>query len=198
MSRAAPAHAVGDAFFAAPPGEVAARLVGCTLHVGDVGGVIVETEAYSEDDPASHSHRGPTPRCRSMFGPPGTLYVYRSHGIHWCLNLVTEAAGRGSAVLIRAIEPTHGLDIMRSRRGDVPDRALCSGPGRLTQALGVHGGMDGLRARDAGVEVRPGRLSPDVDAVARIGVSRGADLPRRMVARGSEWLSRPARTVVSA
>lgn len=198
MIRPAAPHAVGDAFFAASPDEVAAQLVGCTLSVGDVGGVIVETEAYSQDDPASHSHRGPTPRCGSMFGPPGTLYVYRSYGVHWCLNLVTEAAGTGSAVLIRALEPTHGLSIMRSRRGDVSDRALCSGPGRLTQALAVHGGMNGLRAPDAGVEVRSGHTSPQVDAVVRIGVSRGADLPRRMVARGSEWLSRPARTVVSA
>jgi len=198
VSPAAAVCAVGDSFFAGPPDEVAARLVGCTLHVGAAGGVIVETEAYSEDDPASHSHRGPTPRCRSMFGPAGTLYVYRSHGIHWCLNLVTEAAGQGSAVLIRAIEPTRGLALMRSRRGDVADRLLCAGPGRLAQALGVHGGMDGMHAGEAGVEVRRGSARPAVDAVTRIGVSHGADLPRRMVARGSRWLSRPVRQAVAA
>ena len=119
--------------------DVAPALIGWTLLVDGVGGTIVEVEAYREDDPASHSYGGPRGRNVVMFGPPGHVYVYRSYGIHWCMNLVCEAEGRGAAVLIRGLEPTHGLDTLRERRGLTDDRKLCSGPGRLTQAHGVSG-----------------------------------------------------------
>ena len=152
----------------------------------------MEAEAYGQRDPASHSFRGETPRCRSMFGPPGTVYVYRTYGLHWCLNIVTEAPGIGAAVLIRAIEPTHGLDVMRTRRGGVrDDRLLCGGPGRLTQALAVDGDMDGLPLADAGFLIGARAVEPDVVGVPRIGISQATDLPWRMVARGSRYLSRP-------
>ena len=123
--------------------EVAAGIIGWTLLVDGVGGRIVEVEAYTEDDPASHAFRGATARNASMFGPPGHLYVYRSYGIHWCANVVCERPGRGAGVLLRALEPTHGLDRMRERRGVVDERLLCAGPGRLTQALGLTGADDG-------------------------------------------------------
>jgi DNA-3-methyladenine glycosylase len=185
------ARAVGRAFFDRAPEVVAADLIGCELSYGGAGGIIVEAEAYGQHDPASHSHRGMTPRCRAMFGPPATLYVYRIHGLHWCLNLVTGRTGMGAAVLIRAIEPTHGLDVMAQRRGGVEPRLLCAGPGRLTQALGVTGALDGLGLRDAGLHVGRRRTDPDVVGVPRIGISQATDLPWRMVARGSRFLSRP-------
>ena len=186
------ARPVAAAFFDRRPEDVAASLIGCTLSVGGAGGIIVEAEAYGQRDPASHSFRGETPRCRSMFGPPGTVYVYRTYGLHWCLNIVTEAPGIGAAVLIRAIEPTHGLDVMRARRGGVQDdRLLCGGPGRLTQALAVDGDMDGLPLADAGFLIGARAVEPDVVGVPRIGISQATDLPWRMVARGSRYLSRP-------
>lgn len=186
------ARAVGRAFFDRAPEDVAADIIGCELSYGGAGGVIVEAEAYGQRDPASHSFRGETARCQSMFGAPGTVYVYRTYGLHWCLNLVTEAAGTGAAVLIRAVEPTHGIDAMRKRRGGVhDDRLLCGGPGRLTQALGITGDIDGLDLAAAGVHVGRRRAVPDVAAVPRIGISQATDLPWRMVARGSRYLSRP-------
>lgn len=185
------ARAVGRAFFDRAPEVVAADIIGCELSYGGAGGVIVEAEAYGQRDPASHSHRGQTPRCRAMFGPPGSIYVYRIHGLHWCLNLVAEGVGTGAAVLIRAIEPTHGMDAMRMRRGDVEPRLLCGGPGRLTQALEITGGIDGMTREDAGLHVGRRRAEPDVVGVPRIGISQATDLPWRMVARDSRFLSRP-------
>src|SRR5579864_1825646 len=135
---------IGKDFFARSVHEVAPDLIGVTLLVDGVGGRIVEVEAYDEEDPASHGFRGRTTRNAAMFGPPGHAYVYRSYGIHWCLNFVCADEGRADAVLIRALRPLHGLEAMRTRRGLESERALCSGPGRLCQALAVTGDHDGL------------------------------------------------------
>lgn len=192
------ARAVGRAFFDRPPEVVAEDIIGCEISYGGCGGIVVEAEAYGQRDPASHSFRGETPRCRSMFGPPGTVYVYMTYGIHWCLNLVTEAEGTGAAVLLRAIEPTHGLDAMCDRRGVTDERLLCAGPGRLTQALGITGALDGLPLGDAGLHVGRRRTLPDVARVPRIGISQATDLPWRMVARESRFLSRPIPRSIAA
>jgi DNA-3-methyladenine glycosylase len=184
---------LGAGFLARPVGEVAPDLIGCTLLVDGVGGVIVETERYQEDDPASHSFRGPRGRAITMFGPPGHLYVYRSYGIHWCMNLVCEPEGAGAAVLLRAIEPTRGIDVMRLRRGAMADRLLCAGPGRLCSALGVDAALEGASATDPlGRVALHGRAGP-VDLVAgpRIGISVAADVPWRFGLAGSPFLSRP-------
>src|SRR5215471_7224097 len=150
------------AYFGRSVHEVAPDLIGATLLVNGVGGIIVEVEAYHHTDPAAHSFRGPTPRNRVMFGPPGFAYVYRSYGIHWCVNFVCEEAGSAGAVLIRALEPTHGLATMRRRRGLADPRLLCAGPGRVCEALAIserHNGLAldrppfELRARNSDVEV---------------------------------------------
>jgi DNA-3-methyladenine glycosylase len=179
-------------FFARSVHDVAPELVGCTLLVDGVGGRIVEVEAYDADDPASHGHRGPTARNRAMFGPPGHAYVYRSYGIHWCLNLVCAEDGRPEAVLIRALEPLAGLDRMRERRGLDAERLLCSGPGRLCQALGVTGEHDGLALDRRPFELRAAEEAADVTRSARIGITRAAELPWRYVLAGSPYLSRAA------
>ena len=170
--------------------EVAPALLGVTLLVDGVGGPIVEVEAYDGTDPASHGFRGRTPRNASMFGPPGHAYVYRSYGIHWCLNLVCEPEESPAAVLVRALEPVHGLERMHERRGLDDLRLLCAGPGRLCQALGVTGEHDGLRLDAPPFELVPG--SGPVDAVAgpRIGISRAAELPWRYAVADSRYLSR--------
>ena len=178
------------AFFGREVVRVARDLVGARLLVDGVGGIIVETEAYDREDPASHSHRGRTARNAAMFGPAGHAYVYRSHGLHWCLNLVCGAEPLGSAVLIRALEPTAGLERMRTRRGTDDVRRLCAGPGRLCQALGVTGAHDGL-ALDGPpfrIEGRSGLV--EIAAGPRIGVTRGADTPWRFDLAGSPFLSR--------
>ena len=179
-------------FFARSVHDVAPELVGCTLLVDGVGGRIVEVEAYDADDPASHGHRGPTARNRAMFGPPGHAYVYRSYGIHWCLNLVCAEDGRPEAVLVRALEPLAGLDRMRERRGLDAERLLCSGPGRLCQALGVTGEHDGLALDRLPFELRAAEEAADVTRSARVGITRAAELPWRYVLAGSPYLSRAA------
>ena len=180
-------------FFARSVHEVAPDLVGCTLLVDGVGGRIVEVEAYDQQDPAAHGYRGETPRNRSMFGPPGHAYVYRSYGIHWCLNLVCEEAGVASAVLLRALEPTHGIEVMRERRGVGDVRLLCSGPGRLCQALGVTREHDGLALDRPPFQVLDRDAVPTVVAGRRIGITRAADEPWRYGVPGSRFLSRPLR-----
>ena len=170
-----------------PPTRVAARLIGATLLHGGVGGTIVETEPYDATEPASHSHIGPTRRNRAMFGPAGHLYVYRSYGIHWCVNIVCGPAG--GAVLIRALEPLHGTAEMRIRRGTDDVRLLCSGPGRLCAALGITGALDGTPLGGA-MTIALSAQTPAVRATPRIGITRATDLNWRFVADGSPWLSR--------
>lgn len=178
------------ALFTRPVLDLARDLLGMTLLVDGVGGTIVETEAYGRDDPASHSVNGPTPRNRAMFGPPGRAYVYRSYGIHWCFNVVGGTAP-GSAVLVRALEPTLGLDVMRARRGLDEPRRLCAGPGRLCQALGLDAAHDGLALDAPPFALLPRDGGPAVVAGPRIGISRAADRPWRFGVAGSRFLSRP-------
>lgn len=178
------------AFFDRSVHEVAPDLIGVTLLVDGVGGIITEVEAYHHTDPAAHSYNGPTPRNQVMFGPPGFAYVYRSYGIHWCVNFVCEQAGSASAVLIRALEPTHGLAAMRRRRHQQEERALCSGPGKLCEALGItieHNELPldrppiALHARTREVEVVSG---------VRIGITKAVELPWRYGLKGSRFLSK--------
>jgi len=179
--------------FARSVHEVAPALIGVTLLVGGVGGRIVEVEAYDHEDPASHGYRGRTERNASMFGPPGRAYVYRSYGIHWCLNLVCEGEGVANAVLVRALEPTHGLEAMRERRRLDDARLLCRGPGRLCQALGVTRDHDGLPLDRPPFELLPAERPVEVLSGPRIGISRAAELPWRYGEAGSRFLSRPLR-----
>jgi DNA-3-methyladenine glycosylase len=178
-------------FFARSVHEVAPALIGCTLLVDGVGGRIVEVEAYDPDDPASHSFRGPTARNRAMFGPPGHAYVYRSYGIHWCLNLVCDGEGHGSAVLVRALEPTHGLDVMAARRETGEPRRLCSGPGRVCQALAVGPEHDGLPLDRPPFELFAAEQEVVVATAPRVGITRAADRPWRYLLAGSPFVSRP-------
>ena len=180
-------------FFARSVHDVAPDLIGCTLLVDGVGGVIVEVEAYDHEDPASHGHAGLTERNRAMFGPPGHAYVYRSYGVHWCLNLVCEDEGTAAAVLVRALEPTHGLDAMRTRRGVDDLRLLCSGPGRLCRALGVTREHDGLALDGPPFELQARSEDVDVISGTRIGITRAADLPWRHALAESRYLSRALR-----
>jgi DNA-3-methyladenine glycosylase len=177
-------------FFARSVHEVAPDLLGCTLLVDGVGGSIVEVEAYDHEDPASHGFRGRTERNRAMFGPPGHAYVYRSYGIHWCLNLVCEEDGVAAAVLIRALEPTHGLERMRARRATDDPRLLCSGPGKLCQAVGVTRGHDGLPLDRPPFELTPGHVDLEVVRGPRVGITAAAELPWRYGLAGSRFLSR--------
>ena len=174
--------------FALHSSQAAPALIGWTLTVGGVGGRIVETEAYDHEDPASHSFTGPTERNGVMFGPAGHVYVYRSYGIHWCMNLVCR--GPASAVLIRALEPTQGLDMMIARRGLEAPRRLCSGPGRLCQALGVSRQENGLRIDEPPFALEPGPAAEVVKG-PRIGITKAAAVPWRFGEKGSSYLSRP-------
>jgi DNA-3-methyladenine glycosylase len=179
--------------FARSVHQVAPALIGTTLLVDGVGGRIVEVEAYDGEDPASHGYGGPTARNRSMFGPPGHAYVYRSYGIHWCLNLVCGAAGVAEAVLVRALEPTYGLDLMRNRRGVEDERLLCSGPGRVCQALAVTREHDGAALDRPPFAVVAADDEPDVVRGPRVGITRAAELPWRYGLAGSKFLSRALR-----
>ena len=177
-------------FFARSVHEVAPELIGATLSVDGVGGTIVEVEAYDQEDPASHGFRGPTPRTTSMFGPPGQAYVYRSYGIHWCLNLVCAPEGRAEAALVRALEPTLGLEAMRERRGLDAIRALCSGPGKLCQALGITRAFDGLALDAPPFELAARKSEPLLVVGPRIGITRAVEQPWRYGLAGSPFLSR--------
>jgi len=173
---------------------VAPDLIGVTLLFAGSGGRIVEVEAYHHTDPAAHSFRGPTARNAVMFGPPGYVYVYRSYGIHWCLNFVCEPAGSASAVLIRAIEPTDGLAAMRRRRGLSEARALCSGPGKLCEALGVTHKHNGLALDRAPFELRARTSKPEIAVGERIGITKAVEHPWRYGLKGSPFLSKPFKT----
>ena len=178
---------LGKDFFARNVHAVAPELIGATMLFDGAGGLIVEVEAYDPEDPAAHSYRGETPRNRSMFGPAGHAYVYRSYGVHWCVNFVCDGAG---AVLIRALEPTRGLDRMRARRRLEDDRLLASGPGRLTQALGITGDHDGLPLDRKPFELHARDGAPDIVTGLRIGITKAVDRPWRYGLKGSRFLSR--------
>lgn len=192
MSRRAFAHS----FYARPVVEVARDLVGCVVTHESCAGVIVEAEAYHDSEPACHAFVGLTPRTRTLFGPPGHAYVYRSYGVHALLNAVCEPEGVGAAVLIRALEPLDGVELMRARRGLESARDLCSGPGKLTQALGI-----GLADNGCDLERGPVTISArpvawtgvDVRVDRRIGITKAVELPWRFCAAGSRFLSRPVR-----
>ena len=178
--------------FSAASVEVARGLIGVSIFVAGIGGRIVETEAYDEADAASHSFAGRTARNAAMFGPPGRAYVYRSYGLHWCLNFVCMPAGHGAGVLIRALEPTAGIDAMRERRGLHDERLLCAGPGRLCQALGVSRELDGRRLDQAPFRLVAAQGTALVVAEGvRIGISKSRELPWRFVLAGSRFLSKP-------
>jgi DNA-3-methyladenine glycosylase len=194
MTLAKAQKALSPSFFARDALDVAREVIGVTLLVHGVGGIIVEAEAYDQTDPASHCYQGRrTPRNESMFGPAGHAYVYRSYGVHWCLNFVCGARPLGGAVLIRALEPTAGLEVMQSRRGPVKMAQLCAGPGRLCQALAITGALDGrsLYAPPFALKARV----PNVETLAgpRIGITRGMELPWRFGLAGSRFHSRGFR-----
>jgi DNA-3-methyladenine glycosylase len=181
-------------FFARSVHEIAPELIGATLLFDGVGGTIVEVEAYDHEDPAAHGFRGKTPRNASMFGPPGHAYVYRSYGIHWCLNFVCEDIGVANAVLIRALEPAHGIETMRARRGVGNDRLLCAGPGRLCQALAITREHDGLPLDEPPFELHARERVPEIVTGPRIGITRATDKPWRYALAGSRFLSRAVRS----
>ena len=182
---------LGREFFARSVHEVAPELVGARLLVDGAGGTIVEVEAYDHEDPAAHGYRGRTERNASMFGPPGHAYVYRSYGIHWCLNFVCEEEGSASAVLIRALEPEQGLEAMRERRGLEAERLLAAGPGRLCQALAITREHDGLPLDLPPFELHARDDEPELAVGPRIGITKAAERPWRYGVAGSRFLSRP-------
>ena len=178
-------------FFDRPVLQVAPDLIGATLLVDGIGGVIVEVEAYHHTDPAAHSYLGRTERNAVMFGPPGVAYIYRSYGIHWCLNFVCEEEGSASAVLIRALQPVESLTAMRRRRGLADQRALCSGPGKLCQALGVTHRHNGLPLDKAPFELRVREGKVEIVRGVRIGITKAVEKPWRYGLKGSRFLSKP-------
>lgn len=175
-----------ESFFSRSAVAVAREVIGAELLVDGIGGIVVESEAYEPDDPASHAYRGETKRNRAMFGPSGHAYVYRSYGLHWCLNFVCLP---GSAVLIRALEPTRGMDRMIERRGTDRPRLLCSGPGRLTQALGIDGSMDGRPLDKPPFSLTLGTGDRPIATGPRIGITRAVDFQWRFGLAGSPSLS---------
>ncbi|MCD7061189.1 DNA-3-methyladenine glycosylase [Pelagibacterium xiamenense] len=187
---AAPPIAATPDLFDTDAVSVARRLIGARLEINGAAGIIVETEAYDRDDPASHSYPGPTKRNAVMFGPPGMAYVYRSYGIHWCVNAVCRP---GSAVLIRALEPLDGIDLMAARRGVSDPRRLCSGPGRLTQALGIDISHNGTPLYAAPFRLTLAPHAADIAAGPRIGITRAVETPWRFALKGSRFLSRPMK-----
>jgi len=181
-------------FFARSVHKIAPDLIGATLLIDGAGGRIVEVEAYHHTDPAAHSFSGQTARNAVMFGPPGKAYVYRSYGIHWCLNFVCESEDSASAVLIRAIEPLEGLAKMRRRRGLSDERLLCSGPGRLGEALGITHALNGLTLDRPPFELIARKTKPEIVTGVRIGITKAAELPWRYGLAGSRFLSKPFKT----
>jgi DNA-3-methyladenine glycosylase len=186
-----PGRPLKRAFFARSVHEVAPDLIGATFLVNGVGGIIVELEAYHHTEPAAHSFNGPTPRNRVMFGPPGFVYVYRSYGIHWCINFVCEKRGSASAVLIRALQPTHGIATMRRRRKLQDERSLCSGPGKLTEALAITHAQNGLPLDMPPIALYARVEKPEVVTGVRIGITKAAELPWRYGLKSSKFLSKP-------
>ena len=178
-------------FFARSVHEVAPALIGATLLVDGVGGIITEVEAYHHTEPAAHSFNGPTPRNMVMFGPAGFLYVYRSYGIHWCMNFVCEKEGSASAVLIRALEPTHGIPAMRRRRGLHDERSLCTGPGKLCEAMGVSIKHNTLPLDAPPIAIHARTRKPEIVSGIRIGITKAVELPWRYGLKGSRFLSKP-------
>lgn len=179
--------------FSGRSAQVARQLIGMTLLIDGVGGIIVETEAYDALEPASHTYAGPTARNAVMFGPPGRAYVYLSYGIHWCLNFVCREQGHGAGVLIRALEPTRGIARMMERRRQQDPALLCSGPGRLAQALGVTRELNGARIDRLPFSLRAASGRPRVLRGPRIGISKAVDLQWRFGLAGSRYVSRPFR-----
>ena len=178
-------------FFDRSVHEVAPELIGATLLFRGAGGIIVEVEAYHHTDPAAHSYSGRTERNAVMFGPPGYAYVYRSYGIHWCLNFVCEHEGSASAVLIRALQPTEGLAAMRRRRGIKDERLLCSGPGRLCEALGITHAHNALALDAPPFELRVRSGKVEIVFGPRIGITKAVHSPWRYGLAGSRFLSKP-------
>jgi DNA-3-methyladenine glycosylase len=190
-----------ESFFDRSVHEVARDLIGCTVAHGDTAGVIVETESYHADDEACHAFVGLTPRTQVLFGPPARAYVYLSYGVHSLLNFVAEREGEAAAVLIRALEPLEGIEIMRARRGIEPIEDLCSGPGKLTQALGIGLELNGVRLSRGPIRVRAranGRSVPPVISSERVGITKATELPWRFSAAGSRFVSRPRPPQVDA
>jgi DNA-3-methyladenine glycosylase len=183
-------------FFARSVHAVAPDLIGATFLVNGVGGRIVEVEAYHHTDPAAHSFRGPTERNAVMFGPPGFVYVYRSYGIHWCVNFVCEPDGSASAVLIRAVEPLEGLDKMRRRRGLRDERLLAAGPGRVCEALGITRAHNGMALDAAPFELHRRRGKVEIAVGPRIGITKAVDHPWRYGLAGSRFLSKPFKPAI--
>jgi DNA-3-methyladenine glycosylase len=185
---------IDRAFYERPVLEVAPDLIGCVVRHGETAGVIVETEAYHRTEPASHAWAGLTARTAPLFGPPGIAYVYFSYGVHSLLNAVCDAEESGAAVLIRALEPLDGIEIMRARRGVARDGELCSGPGKLTQALGIGLELNGTSLLDGPIRIEPrapGWEAPQIASGRRIGITKAVDLDWRFCARGNRHVSRP-------
>jgi DNA-3-methyladenine glycosylase len=183
-----------DIDFGASSLLVAKQLIGTCLLLSGVGGIIVETEAYDESEAASHGFTGPSVRNAALFGPPGRAYVYRSYGIHWCLNIVCREVGHAAGVLIRALEPTSGIRLMMQRRGSTNPRLLCSGPGRLGQALGVTGVLNGKRVDKAPFQLLARLVKPSIVRGERIGITKATDRAWRFGLNGSAFISRPFKT----